>query len=95
MSISATRTVPQEVESLLIFRRRPQAKDSKTLSNLADNEFVSAGPVKENSSDITALKSDVSGLKVKVPALPEENGTYLLTCTVASGVATCSWEEQE
>ena len=95
MSISATRTIPQEIESLLIFRRRPQVKDSKALSALADNELVSAGPVKTNSSDIAALKTDVAAVKGKIPAAPEEDGTYTLTCTVASGVATYSWEEQE
>ena len=95
MSISATRTIPQEIESLLIFRRRPQVKDYKMLSALADNELVSAGPVKENSADIAALKADMATVKTKIPAVPEEDGVYTLTCTVADGVATYSWEEQE
>lgn len=95
MSISATRTIPQEIESLLIFRRRPQAKDYKSLSALANNELVSAGPVKENSADIAALKTEVADIKIKMPTAPTDDGVYTLTCTVADGVATYSWEEKE
>lgn len=95
MSISATRTIPQEIESLLIFRRRPQAKDYKSLSALANNELVSAGPVKENSADIAALKTDVADIKVKIPPAPNADGEYVLTCTVSDGVATYEWETEE
>ena len=32
---------------------------------------------------------------IQPPELPEEDGAYVLTCTIASGVATLTWESTE
>lgn len=95
MSISATRTIPQDIESLLIFRRRPQAKDLKQLSALADNEFVTSGPVKQNGAAIAALTDGLAAVALKIPDAPSEDGTYTLTCTVSGTTKTYEWVEQE
>ena len=85
MSISATRSAPQTVESLLKFKIRPTIEDSKSLSNLQNNDIVTAGPVK-------SLNSDLSGLADKIPTAPSEDGEYNLTCTVSGTTTTYSWE---
>lgn len=38
-------------------------------------------------------KSSYVKLDTPIPAYPEEDGTYVLTCTVDDGVATLSWED--
>lgn len=88
MSISATRSTPQDIESLLIFKLRPQIKDSKALSSLAADDVVTAEHVKKNTSDITELAK-------KIPAAPTTDGAYVLTCTVSGTTVTYSWESGE
>ena len=85
MSISATRSAPQTVESLLKFKIRPTIEDSKALSNLGSDDIVTAGPVK-------SLSSDLSGLANKIPTAPSEDGAYVLTCTVSGTTVTYTWE---
>ena len=52
----------------------------------------------ENNGDYV-LRQSASGAEYvphtsPIPALPSEDGTYVLKCTVASGTATLSWEVQ-
>lgn len=42
-------------------------------------------------NDVDDLGDQVQGLEAKHPADPTTDGTYVLKCTVASGVVTYSW----
>lgn len=86
MSISATRSTPQQIESLLQFKIRPQIIDSKSLTNLSNDDIITAGPVK-------TLSSSLSTLSNKIPDAPAEDGSYVLTCTVSGTTVTYSWED--
>lgn len=85
MSISATRTSPQDIEGPIVFKSRPKITDTTALTNLNDADIVTAGPVK-------TLNSTVSGLSDVIPDAPSANGTYVLTCTKSNSGATYTWE---
>ena len=78
MSISATRTSPQDIEGPIVFKARPKITDTTALASLNDSDIVTAGPVKS--------------LSAAIPSAPSANGTYVLTCTKSNSGPTYSWE---
>lgn len=53
---------------------------------------LTSGSAQDVASDVAELDTKVTTLESKIPAAPEEDGSYVLTCTVADGAATYSWE---
>ena len=53
---------------------------------------LASGSSQDVAADVETLSGKVTVLEGKIPAAPEEDGAYVLTCTVADGEATYSWE---
>ena len=59
-----------------------------------DGEYIVKQTDGQNEYMQLAGSDTITAIMAKLPSAPSTDGTYVLTCTVSSGVATYTWEEQ-
>lgn len=57
-----------------------------------DGTIALTSDVESEASRAAAKKAELEG---RIPVAPAEDGTYVLKCTVANGVAAYSWVKEE
>lgn len=91
--ISTTDTEYNTLEKLI-----NKFKDISLYGTGAEGEAkVEANPAGEARLGLTSIKIDntIYSLPTGIPTPPTANGTYTLKCTVADGVKTYSWEQDD
>ena len=72
----------------------PMSRNEAILQNIlgADNDLLE--PMSRIETLLIALGEKIDALSSSIPAAPTTDGTYTLTCVVADGEPTYSWETE-